>query len=331
MSAITDILKQVPIAQLAKQTNIAGADGQKMMESMIASMDQITRNSAEVQKVIKVIDDISFQTNLLALNAAVEAARAGQHGKGFAVVAEEVRNLAARCAKAAGETSQMIEGNNKQIGEGAQIASQTAEMLNTIVEHATKTATIINQIAKASNEQAQGITQVNQGLQQIDAVTQQNTASAEETASVSNEMSSQARNLQRLVEFFRLRGQSSRSSYSAPVASPVPVASPTPVAAPAPKKSGPTIHLDDTHAPAASKPVTPKPVALKPTAPKPPVASKPTTATTPVGRSGGHINVKTKPTEFPSEPETATKGSGWDTPVSADATINLDDKEFGKY
>ncbi|MGL6193185.1 MAG: HAMP domain-containing methyl-accepting chemotaxis protein [Thermoguttaceae bacterium] len=190
---------------LAKEANNTAVNGQKMMQQMIESMESITKNSQEVQKVVKVIDDISFQTNLLALNAAVEAARAGQHGKGFAVVAEEVRNLASRSAKAAAETSQMIEHNSKQIDEGAGIASHTADMLNEIVFQATKVASLISEIAKASNEQAQGISQVSQGLHQIDAVTQQNTASAEETASVSNEMSSQAGNLQRLISKFKLR------------------------------------------------------------------------------------------------------------------------------
>ena len=176
-----------------------------MMQRMISSMESITKNATDIQKVIKVIDDISFQTNLLALNAAVEAARAGVHGKGFAVVAEEVRNLAARSAKAAAETTQMIEGNSKQISAGADIASQTAEMLNDIVSQVTQVTEIVGRIATASSEQAQGVGQVTQGLHQIDAVTQQNTASAEETASVSNEMSSQAKKLQQLIGQFRLK------------------------------------------------------------------------------------------------------------------------------
>ncbi len=191
--------------QLAQKTNTAAGNGKTTMERMVKSMEQITKNSEDVQKVIKVIDDISFQTNLLALNAAVEAARAGVHGKGFAVVAEEVRNLAARCAKAAGETSQMIESNNKQIHEGAAIVEETANTLNEILQYSQDTATLINEIARASNEQAQGVGQVSQALQQIDAVTQQNTASAEETASVSNEMSGQAGTLQNLIARFRLR------------------------------------------------------------------------------------------------------------------------------
>jgi len=193
-------------SHLAKDASKAAENGQDMMKQMINSMEQITKNSQDVQKVIKVIDDISFQTNLLALNAAVEAARAGVHGKGFAVVAEEVRNLAARCAKAAGETTQMIENNNRQINEGAEIAQKTAEMLDQIVSQVSNTTNLINEIATASNEQAQGVGQVTQALQQIDTVTQQNTASAEESASTSNEMNSHATKLQQVVSRFKLRG-----------------------------------------------------------------------------------------------------------------------------
>lgn len=192
-------------AELATKASKAGASGQEMMDRMIKAMEDITKNSQDVKNVIKVIDDISFQTNLLALNAAVEAARAGVHGKGFAVVAEEVRNLASRSAKAAGETTQMIEGNNKQIEVGAEIVHETAERLNEIVQYSQDTANLITRIAQASNEQATGISQVSNGLQQIDSVTQQNTASAEETASVSNQMSSQAHQLHDLIGFFHLK------------------------------------------------------------------------------------------------------------------------------
>ncbi len=191
--------------RLSGQANDAAQSGQEMMMKMISSMEQITKNADDVQKVVKVIDDISFQTNLLALNAAVEAARAGVHGKGFAVVAEEVRNLAARSAKAAAETTQMIENNNRQIRAGAEIASQTANNLTSIVEQSTKVAGLIGEIATASREQALGVSQVSQGLSQIEAVTQQNTASAEETASVSHEMSSQASQLQNLISHFKLQ------------------------------------------------------------------------------------------------------------------------------
>ena len=191
-------------SKLAQGANSSAASGQNMMKQMIDSMQAITKNSQDVKKVVKVIDDISFQTNLLALNAAVEAARAGVHGKGFAVVAEEVRNLASRSAKAAAETTQMIDNNSKQINEGAEIVQRTAEMLDSIVEQSTRVATLLKDIANASNEQAQGVSQVSQGLHQIDSVTQQNTANAEETASVSSEMSSQTAELQQLIGQFRL-------------------------------------------------------------------------------------------------------------------------------
>ena len=214
--------------KLAQGANDSAAQGQEMMKQMIQSMQAITKNSQDIQKVVKVIDDISFQTNLLALNAAVEAARAGIHGKGFAVVAEEVRNLASRSAKAAAETTQMIDNNSKQINDGAEIVQQTAEMLDGIVEQSTKVATLLKEIANASSEQAQGVSQVSQGLHQIDAVTQQNTANAEETASVSQEMSSQAALLQKLIGQFQIRKVSSKASATASTSSFASPASPKP-------------------------------------------------------------------------------------------------------
>ncbi|MCL2005811.1 MAG: methyl-accepting chemotaxis protein [Planctomycetaceae bacterium] len=190
---------------LAQGASQAATEGQSAMRDMVSSMDKITKNSAEIQRVIKVIDDIAFQTNLLALNAAVEAARAGQHGKGFAVVAEEVRNLASRSAKAARETSELIANSGTEIERGGKIANQTSEVLNAIVEKVKQTTDLVAGIAIASNEQAQGVGQVTIGLQQIDQVTQQNTAVAEQSASAANEMSAMARTLRELVAQFRLR------------------------------------------------------------------------------------------------------------------------------
>ncbi len=189
---------------LAQKATQAASEGQQAMRDMNVSMERITKNSEEVQRVIKVIDDIAFQTNLLALNAAVEAARAGQHGKGFAVVAEEVRNLAARSAKAAQETAELIATSGKEIEKGGEVSSHTSEVLNTIVDQIKQTTDLVAGIAVASNEQAQGVNQVTIGLQQIDAVTQQNTASAEESASAANEMSGQATQLQALIARFKL-------------------------------------------------------------------------------------------------------------------------------
>ena len=190
---------------LAQKASKAAIDGQGAMNEMTTTMGQITQNSNEIQRVIKVIDDIAFQTNLLALNAAVEAARAGQHGKGFAVVAEEVRNLASRSAKAAKETADLIAKSGHEIEKGGEVATRTAEMLNTIVDQIKQTTDLVAGIAVASNEQALGVNQVTTGLQQIDSVTQQNTAVAEQSASAANEMSSMAAALQKSVGHFKLR------------------------------------------------------------------------------------------------------------------------------
>ncbi|MBF0244945.1 MAG: CZB domain-containing protein [Planctomycetes bacterium] len=201
--------------QLAGAARSSAEKGSARMDEMVKAMGEINASSQEIAKIIKVIDDIAFQTNLLALNAAVEAARAGRHGKGFAVVAEEVRNLAARSAKAAKETSELIESSKSKVGNGTEIANQTAAALLEIVEGITQAADLMGEIAAASNEQAQGIAQVGQGLSQIDKVTQQNTATAEETASAAKELANQAAVLQEQVAQFKLKGQAARPAPAA--------------------------------------------------------------------------------------------------------------------
>ena len=181
------------------KTRAIVTDGNSAMNEASAAMSQISEASEQISKIIKVIEEIAFQTNLLALNAAVEAARAGEHGKGFAVVADEVRNLAQRAASAAKETGDLIDQTVQRVAHGVELNKTTSESFAKIGESANAVAELVAQIARASNEQAQGVDQVNTAVAQMDKITQQNASSAEESASASEELAAQAQAVKGMV------------------------------------------------------------------------------------------------------------------------------------
>ncbi|MEW9079906.1 methyl-accepting chemotaxis protein [Terrisporobacter glycolicus] len=214
-ATIVEISNQVKeTAKNAQEANIlytdAGReveDGNEKMKNMIVAMDEISSTSNEIGRIIKTIDDIAFQTNILALNAAVEAARAGEAGKGFAVVADEVRNLAAKSAEAAKNTSTLIENSINAVENGTSIVDNTSQSLQRILDKTNKVVSLLDRIAKGSEEESNAINQVTLGLEQISAVVQTNSATSEESAAASEELSGQAQILKSLIDDFNLKNK----------------------------------------------------------------------------------------------------------------------------
>ncbi|MCP4573072.1 MAG: hypothetical protein GY838_12015 [bacterium] len=189
---------------LMEETSQGVEQGRSDMTAMTTAIDEIQESAVETAKILKTIDEIAFQTNLLALNAAVEAARAGEAGKGFAVVAEEVRNLAQRSAEAARNTASLIERSRDSSRQGVEYTGKVVESFGSISEKVVRATDVVQQIAQANSEQAEGIDLINQAVTQVDESTQRNAANAEESASSAEEMSAQAEELNTVV--FTLEG-----------------------------------------------------------------------------------------------------------------------------
>ncbi len=206
----------------AREGTQSGVESVKRLGS---AMDKIKASSDATAKIVKTIDEIAFQTNLLALNAAVEAARAGDAGKGFAVVAEEVRSLAMRSAEAAKNTASLIEESVRNAEQGVSVSVEVGKSLADIEQRVTKVAEVMGEVTAASEQQTQGIAQINSAVDQMNGVTQQVAANSEEAASSSEELSSQAERMRGLVEQFNL--SATRASSAAPARA---------AAAPAPAK-----------------------------------------------------------------------------------------------
>lgn len=194
---------------LASEAGARLLESNQYMQEMTAAMKNITETSAKISLIVKTVEDIASQTNILALNAAVESARAGETGKGFAVVADEVRSLAVKVGSATKDISLLVDNSISAIHNGTSIVEKTEKALETVVENSLVMEEKIQNIATASEEQAQTLVQVNQGIEQISTVVQSNSQTAQEEAAASEEMSSQAQALQNLISHFHLEDATS--------------------------------------------------------------------------------------------------------------------------
>ena len=190
--------------QLANSASTIAERGGSVVHEVVGTMSSINESSKKIVDIISVIDGIAFQTNILALNAAVEAARAGEQGRGFAVVAAEVRNLAQRSAAAAKEIKTLIDDSVNKVESGTKLVDEAGKTMEEIVAAVKRVTDIMSEISAASNEQSQGIEQVNQAITQMDEVTQQNAALVEEAAAAAESLEEEAHNLTKSVSVFKL-------------------------------------------------------------------------------------------------------------------------------
>ncbi|GAB3190341.1 methyl-accepting chemotaxis protein [Hydrogenophaga aquatica] len=232
-------------SQLAQGASSAAAHGGEVVGQVVTTMDEITTSSKKIADIISVIDGIAFQTNILALNAAVEAARAGEQGRGFAVVAGEVRSLAQKSASAAKEIKDLITASVEKVEAGSALVGQAGESVSNIVTQVKRVNDLISEITAASNEQATGISQVGEAVQQLDQVTQQNAALVEESAAAADSLQQQAARLTQVVGVFKLAQDGGQH---------VPVGVPQTIKKPAPSRAKAVLHT----AAAAAKRLEPK-------------------------------------------------------------------------
>ena len=272
MEELTSTVKQTSdSAQTANQMASSAADvaarGGEVVSQVVATMQDINASSKKINDIIGVIDGIAFQTNILALNAAVEAARAGEQGRGFAVVAGEVRNLAQRSAEAAKEIKSLIGASVEKVESGTQLVGNAGATMTEIVASVQRVTDIIGEIRAATFEQSQGIAQVNTAMNQLDQMTQQNSALVEESTAAADSLREQAMKLTQVVALFRVSGS---AAHTAPRGMPAALARTAP-APQATRPSAPRMPAPATQRPAAA-PKAKAPAALPP---KAPAAAKP--------------------------------------------------------
>ncbi|MFU0831811.1 MAG: hypothetical protein ACFWUC_02585 [Oscillospiraceae bacterium] len=203
---IKNTAKNATVAsEISEKSNEAVEQGNRDVKELLAAMNDINESSAEIRKIIKAIQDIAFQTNLLALNAAVESARAGEAGKGFAVVANEVRNLAAKSAQAAKQSSALIENSIAQVNRGMKAVNSTAASFQKIKSSSEQSTVLIGKISDSTNDEAESVSQVTASIAQISEVVQKNSAASEENAAASRDLSLQSQRLYALTKKFQLK------------------------------------------------------------------------------------------------------------------------------